>query len=164
VSTPSYIVAVPMLAIVAVATFTDLRERRISNALSLGGALLGLFANVASAGEVGAVLSVLGWVLCLVCFLPLYVSGGTAAGDVKLMAMVGAFLGPMNGFIACACALVAGASLGFLVMTWRSQVAPRLGPSAFAAEQAEKIPYAAAIAAGAVAAALQPPWVTAFFK
>jgi prepilin peptidase CpaA len=153
-----------MLAIVAVATFTDLRERRISNALSLGGALLGLLANVASAGVLGAVLSVLGWGLCLVCFLPLYVSGGTAAGDVKLMAMVGAFLGPMDGFIACACALVAGGSLGFLVLSWRTHVAPRLSSGAFAAGHVEKIPYAAAIAIGAVAAALQPPWVTAFFN
>jgi prepilin peptidase CpaA len=163
-STPSFVVAVPLLAIVAVATFTDLRERRIPNALSVGGAALGLLVNAVHFGLAGAVLAVLGWALCLVCFLPLYMTGGTAAGDVKLIGMVGAFLGPMNGFVACGFALMAGASLGVLVMTWREYVAPRLSSDTGAVEMLDKIPYAGAITLGAVAAVLQPAWVSTLFN
>jgi prepilin peptidase CpaA len=173
-SAPSFIVAVPVLAIVAVATFSDLRERRIPNGLSLGGAALGLLINVVTFGSAGAVLAVLGWALCLGCIIPLYLSGGTAAGDVKLMAMVGAFLGPVNGFIACLLTLVAGALLATLCLVWRNFVAPRLvarpepagangnerrDTALFNANALEKIPYAGAIAVGTVAAVLQPAWV-----
>ena len=159
-SAPSYIIAIPLLAIVAAATFTDLRARRIPNALSLGGAALGLLANATAFGSTGVLVALLGWVLCLVCFLPFYVTGGMAAGDVKLMATVGAFLGPLGGFVACAVALMAGGSLGGLYMVVRRRTALRRGASAML----EKIPYAAAIAVGATAAVLQPTWVTAFIN
>jgi prepilin peptidase CpaA len=149
-----------LLAILAAATFSDLRDRRIPNALSLGGAGLGLLINAIAFGPTGAVLAVLGWVLCLLCFIPLYASGGTAAGDVKLMAMVGAFLGPLNGFMACLLALVAGASIASLCVAWRSFGAPRLGTHAVG-DVLAKIPYATAIALGGTAAVLQPAWVTA---
>lgn len=155
-SAPSYIIAVPLLTIVAVATFTDLRARRIPNALSLGGAALGVLANATAFGSTGVLLAVLGWVLCLVCFLPFYVTGGMAAGDVKLMATVGAFLGPLSGFVACAVALMAGGSLGGLYMVVRRRAA--------AGAMLEKIPYALAIAVGATAAVLQPAWVTALIN
>jgi Flp pilus assembly protein protease CpaA len=59
-STPSFVVAVPLLAILAVATFSDLRTRRIPNALSLGGAAFGLLVNVVNFGTPGAVAAVLG--------------------------------------------------------------------------------------------------------
>jgi prepilin peptidase CpaA len=162
-SAPNYIVAVPLLAILVVATFSDLRSRRIPNALSLGGAAIALLINAVHFGPAGAALSALGWALCLACFLPLYITGGTAAGDVKLMAMVGAFLGPLNGFVACAVTLGTGAALGALCMTWRS-CAERVGPSSAGAQSLDKIPYAGAIAVGAVAAVLQPAWVTALIR
>jgi prepilin peptidase CpaA len=162
-STPSFVVAVPLLAILAVATFSDLRTRRIPNALSLGGAAFGLLVNVVNFGTPGAVAAVLGWSLCLACFFPLYFSGGTAAGDVKLMATVGAFLGPMNGLLACAVALAAGAALGSLCMAWRSYATRLVAPAA-QIKTLDKIPYAGAIAVGAVAAVAQPAWVTALVQ
>jgi prepilin peptidase CpaA len=166
-SAPSFFAAVPLLAILAVATFSDLRERRIPNALSLGGAVLGVLTNTVVAGPSGAVLAVLGWALCLACFMPLYLSGGTAAGDVKLMAMVGAFLGVVNGFVACLLALLAGAAIASLCVAWRKFIEPRLvaaGVASVNAQALDKIPYATAIAVGAVAAVLQPAWVTDLIK
>jgi prepilin peptidase CpaA len=159
-SAPHFFIAAPLLALLAVATLGDLRERRIPNAVSLGGAALGLLINAMSFGSTGAAFAIGGWALCLVCFLPLYVSGGTAAGDVKLMAMVGAFLGPVNGFLACTFTLIAGASLATLFIGWRRYVAPRVGAQLGTTRAIEKIPYATAIAVGAVVAVLQPPWVT----
>jgi prepilin peptidase CpaA len=154
-------IAAPVLAVVAAATFTDWRTRRIPNALSLGGAALGLFLNGIDAGLTGTLVALLGFTLCLVCFLPLYMTGGMAAGDVKLMATVGAFLGPVHGFVACAFALTAGGSFGLFHMVARIRAPLESGAAARPARALDKIPYAAAIAVGTVAALLQPAWVTA---
>jgi prepilin peptidase CpaA len=164
VSTPIDIVTVPLIAIVAAAAFTDLRARRIPNALSLGGAALGLLINGTSFGLTGVLLALLGSALCLACFLPLYLAGGMAAGDVKLMGAVGAFLGPLNGFVACAFALMAGGSLGMLYMFVRRRASLQPSAANGTAAALGKIPYAGAIAVGAVAAVLQPAWVTALIR
>ena len=82
------------------------------------------------------------------------------------MAMVGAFLGPVNGFMACLFTLVAGASLASLCLgVAESRFAPTqhgrlervdsLEP-ARRSHALDKIPYATAIALGAAAAVLQP--------
>jgi prepilin peptidase CpaA len=171
---PHFEVAVPLLAIVALATASDLRDRTIPNGLSLGGAAIGLFMNAALWGLPGFELAVLGWVFCLLCFLPFYVSGGMAAGDVKLMALVGAFVGPVHGLVACGCALCAGSALAFVAMLphkiqhWRENrivaaALPGFVSSAAAPLPAalDKVPYAAAIALGTTAAVLQPSWLMA---
>jgi prepilin peptidase CpaA len=162
---PTFVVAVPLLAILAVATWSDLRDRRIPNGLSLGGAALGLLINAVTFGSSGLALAAVGWALCLACFIPLYVAGGTAGGDVKLIAMAGAFLGPMDGFAACMFTLVAGAALAAACLAWRDFVAPRLSAQPClepaGGHALDKIPYAAAIAVGSAAAVLQPPWLTA---
>jgi prepilin peptidase CpaA len=164
------VVAVPLLSLLGVATWTDLIDRRIPNGLSLGGAVFGLATHVYLFGVAGFGLALLGWGFCLACFLPLYRSGGLAAGDVKLMAMVGAFLGPVNGFVAVLLTLVAGALVASLCLAWGG-LSHRIaglrwaglakvmnGPSTVQA--VEKIPYAVAITLGAVATLLQPEWLT----
>ena len=103
----------------AAAVVTDLRRRRIPNAVPL--LLLGLFAVHAAAGEgrspgplwahaaVGAVLLAAG--------VALYSSGRFGAGDAKLMAVAGLWIGPADlsffllGLAACAFALSAFALL-----------------------------------------------------
>lgn len=161
----SLTVAAPLLALLAAATLCDLRTRRIPNGLTLGGAALGLLINTAAFGAGALGHAVLGLALCLGCMLPFYIGRGMAAGDVKLMAMVGAFLGPINGFAAWLLTLVAGALLALLGIGLRRFVqaaVPLLLAtaklSALAACSARpmqglgKIPYAAAIALGTVAA------------
>ena len=171
------IVAGPLLSILALATVSDWFERRIPNGLSVGGAVIALLINAVAFGPGAFGLAVLGWAVCLACFIPLYVSGGMAAGDVKLMAMVGAFLGPVSGFVACMCTLIAGALLASLCLMWR-RLARRFGaqpqwatssadqqgePAPADSRALDKIPYAAAIALGATAAVLQPLWLAAIF-
>ena len=169
--------AVPLLAIVAFATVTDLRSRRIPNGLSLGGAALALVISTTLYGGAGFWVAVLGWLICLACFIPFYLGGGMAAGDVKLMAMVGAFLGPIQGLVACACTLVAGGALASLVLVARKVpalpgrraeiAAPANAPSATARSfegAFANIPYAAAIAVGTVIVVLQPAWLAALVK
>jgi prepilin peptidase CpaA len=54
-------------------------------------------------------------------FIPFYALGGMAAGDVKLMAVVGAYLGAVDTFWAGAFSLIAGGALGVLYLVYRGQ-------------------------------------------
>jgi prepilin peptidase CpaA len=169
---PNIVVVVPLLSILAAALVTDIASRRIPNGLSLGGAAVGLVANATLTGPSGLVFALLGCLLCLALFMPMYAGAGMAAGDVKLMAMVGAFLGPVNGFVACACTLVAGGALASIWIAWRNihervvgdaepALADRLGISALPRTPLDKLPYAAAIALGTTVTAFQPVWLMA---
>jgi prepilin peptidase CpaA len=174
-TTLSSIAAVPLVALLALATHSDLREQRIPNALSLGGAFVGLLIQLAFLGPVGIIYAVLGWTVCLLCFLPFYALGGMSAGDVKLMAAVGAFVGPAYGLIACACTLVAGAGMGLAYLGWcafrtrrpqerdvdstSTQAASPIG-----AGLRTRFPYAGAIAAGTVVVLLQPSMLSAIVE
>jgi prepilin peptidase CpaA len=164
------VIAVPLLSLLGVATWIDLVDRRIPNGLSFGGAILGVATHAYLFGTFGVGVAALGWGLCLVCFLPLYRSGGMAAGDVKLMAMAGAFLGPVYGFIACLFTLVAGAIVASMCLGWARLVrgvsglrwagAPDSMNRLSAVNAIEKIPYAVAILLGTIATLLQPEWLT----
>lgn len=73
----------------------DLRQRRIPNRLLAIGLLAALVLQLGSGPPSALLTSYLaGFALGLLMFLPLYLLGGMAAGDVKLMATVGAFVGP----------------------------------------------------------------------
>jgi prepilin peptidase CpaA len=87
----TYVIAV---AIALMACVTDLRSRRIPNVLTFGGALAALVFHTAHAGSAGLLTSLAGWGLGGVCFLLPFALGGLGGGDVKLLAALGAWLGP----------------------------------------------------------------------
>ena len=80
------------------ASVWDIRTRRIPNALTFGSACVAFAFFLASAGVPGFVLSVAGWLFGLALFLPFFLLGGMGAGDVKLLAAFGAWLGPSDVF------------------------------------------------------------------
>ena len=100
------------VAVLAVATAIDLRERRIPNALTYPGtlvaiALAGVTAGVSGLFEASAGMLVAGGVMFIVWLLG---RGGLGMGDVKLSAFVGAAVGPTMIPIY----LVVGSGLGAL--------------------------------------------------
>jgi prepilin peptidase CpaA len=98
-----------LIAIVVVAAIYDLRFRRIPNWLNLSGVILGLGLNTFFFARSGFIGAVLGIGCALVVYVPLYLVRGMGAGDVKLMAAVGAIAGPLNWFgIFIATALLGG--------------------------------------------------------
>jgi prepilin peptidase CpaA len=83
-----------LCAILILAASTDLAERRIPNLIPLSGLVLALLLALLSPQAVTPAQCVAGALAGLLLFLPFYLLRGMAAGDVKLMAAVGAFVGP----------------------------------------------------------------------
>lgn len=136
------------------ASWSDLRRRRIANALILSGWALACALHVwqLHTGRPSLAGSSLGsplWGGAVggLMLLPLYLRSGMAAGDVKLMSMVGAFLGPSATVWAALFAMLAG---GLLALLW--WVAARCGR--LRRDVAHDMPYAPAIAVGAAAASM----------
>lgn len=116
-----------LLGLLGVAVASDLRRHRIPNFLVVLGLVLGLASQAYIDGLSGLSSGVLGALVGFGVFLPLYALGGMAAGDVKLMAMVGSFLAPQPALWAAFCSLIAGGLCGFLLVLVRGQVLMTLG-------------------------------------
>jgi prepilin peptidase CpaA len=73
----------------------DVRTRRIPNYLTLGTALAGLGFQFGMHGWQGLGQGVLGLALGFALLVGFYLKGGMGAGDVKALAALGAWLGPL---------------------------------------------------------------------
>lgn len=111
----SYVSLISLVLLLAYATWSDFRDRRIPNWLTFSGVLLGLLLNTMTMGASGLGFAILGTVVGLLVFLPIYALGRMGAGDVKLMAMTGAFLGPAGVLWAAAFSAIAG---GVIAALW----------------------------------------------
>jgi prepilin peptidase CpaA len=115
-------IATIALLIAAVAAGFDLRTHRIPNLLTLGGAAIAVLFHVVTGGVSGGGDAIVGWLIGAGFFLIPYQLGGLGAGDVKLVAAIGAWLGPESAlwlgiYTAIAgggIALVAAAATGYL--------------------------------------------------
>ncbi len=88
-----------LIALLFIASAFDLAQRRIPNRLLLIGLVVALSMHLMAASPFALVSTMLaGFAMGLILFLPLHVLGAMAAGDVKLMATVGAFTGPLLVF------------------------------------------------------------------
>ena len=87
---------VVLVCIVVIAGIWDLRYRRIPNWLTLSAIALGFILNTLLFSWHGFLLALLGFGCSLLVYLPLYLLRAMGAGDVKLMAAVGAIAGPVN--------------------------------------------------------------------
>lgn len=161
-----------LLSILALAVGFDGAARRIPNWL----VLVGLFAGLACGGLAGwnlfpAVTGGTGFAMALggalvglACLLPFYALGAMGAGDVKLMAAVGTFLGPWQALGAVLLTFVAGGilalaaallfrSLGKVVANLRLMLVVAMLPrgSGLALSDVQttgRLPYALAVASG----------------
>jgi prepilin peptidase CpaA len=80
------------------ACVTDLRSRRIPNVLTFGAAAAALVYGTLTAGWSGAGSAALGWLIGALAFIVPFALGGLGGGDVKLLAAIGAWLGPLGAF------------------------------------------------------------------
>jgi len=103
------------LIIGAAACITDLHSRRIPNWLTFGATAAAFAFHFADGGQAAAQQAAAGWVTGLFLFMPLFVLGGMGAGDVKLLAALGAWLGPSDAFWMAIYASMAGGVLAVIV-------------------------------------------------
>lgn len=106
-----------LVTLLGVAVWFDIKARRIPNWLVLTGLMASLGIQLLLSGG-----SFSAWGLGLLAgfglFLPLYLVRAMGAGDVKLMAMVGGFLGPAGAAGVVLTTLVAGGILAVGVALW----------------------------------------------
>lgn len=103
-----------LAALLAAAVWHDLRTMRVPNRVVLAGAACGLVL-AALPGGIGAGRAALGMGLGLAVFLPLYLLRAMGAGDVKLLAALGAFAGHPGVLGIALYSLAAG---GLLALVW----------------------------------------------
>lgn len=105
----------PTVVVVAIATFTDLRTRRIPNWLVVPFLGAGLLFWGLRDGWHGLAHSLGGVALGLTIFGALAAMGGMGMGDVKLCAAIGAWIWPQQLFVALVLTGIAG---GILALAW----------------------------------------------
>src|SRR6188508_690902 len=106
-----------VLAVGVVACVTDVRSRKIPNLLTFGAAVSGLLFHLVVNGLQGLGMAATGWIVGILLFLPIFLLRGMGAGDVKLLAALGAWLGPMQTVWLALFASIAGGVLALVVAT-----------------------------------------------
>lgn len=110
-------------AVLIWAAWIDGRQLRVPNWLTFPLILSGWAYNLAAGGWPGLQEAWLGTGVGLLCLLPLYAVGGMGAGDVKLLAGVGAWLGPSVTFWAFALSTVVGGVMAVWMVVRRKSFA-----------------------------------------
>ncbi len=151
---PNTAISLVLAALLATAVAVDIRTHRIPNYILLPALFLAMSLNAASGGLSGLLSAGGGFALGTAILLPLYAVGGMGAGDVKLLGVVGSFIGPWGAIVAGMSTMMAGAVYGMGVILWRRLHAqPSVaGQPADGIKPENAIPYAPAIAAGTLIA------------
>lgn len=157
-----------LIALVVAAAVQDLAVRRISNRLVAFGLALALAMQLLwDAPLAGFLKALAGAGVGLLIFLPLYCLRGMAAGDVKLMAMAGAFSAPLQAVEIGLATVCIGGVMALLLVIVRGRVRDTLAnlrsllrplvmrmigvplaPEPLAVASVGNIPYGVAIAFG----------------
>jgi prepilin peptidase CpaA len=109
-------------ALLVVAAYIDGKQLRVPNWLTFPMVFSGLIYSAWVGGWAGLGDGLLGMVVGLACLLPLYAVGGMGAGDVKLLAGVGAWMGVSTTFYAFCVSTVVGAVMAVLMVLYRRNV------------------------------------------
>lgn len=152
-----------LMVLLGAAVVSDLRARRIANSINLLVLVLGLIQAVSPGSGLGLWHAVLGVLVALVIWFPMFALRLIGAGDAKLMAASSAWLGWQGALTA---SLVTGAAGGVLGAYWllrrygmgraahalglalRDPTQLRMQPF----EARERVPYAMAVAVGVLVA------------
>jgi len=158
---PTSLVAAAIAA-VSVAVVTDLRRRRIPNWLTAATFAAGLLLNVWLDGLPGGLSALGGAALGFVLLFPFYAIRAMGAGDVKLLAALGALLGPHDLVSVAVYGAIVGGLMSLVVMAWAGLFGHMLRQLVLVGQLPSlrtglKAPYGVAIAGGVYLAQLLPP-------
>ncbi len=105
-----------LFGLLCVAVWCDQRTRRIPNQLVVVGLICAVCLNTYAFGIDGLKQSLFGALVGLAILIPFFAMRLLGAGDVKLMAAVGAFLGPAGALLAVLFTMMAGGLLAVIVL------------------------------------------------
>ena len=148
-------IALVAIAVVtaAAAAVTDLRQRRIPNWLTGSASLIGLASHLWLGGWSDGLAAGLGLALGFGLLIPFYLVRGIGAGDVKLLAALGAIVGPAALLQVALYVALAGGLQAIVVLMRTGALGAVLGEvlamrRPAIALRGAKAPYALAIAVG----------------
>jgi prepilin peptidase CpaA len=124
--------ALPALGFAIVAAQADVRTRKIPNWLTFPAVLLGLLTHLALGGREGFLASLAGMAVVLVALIPGWLLRWMGAGDVKLMAAMGAWLAYPHAVIALLASLIAGGVIAAAVALRRKALGAAVRNTGFA--------------------------------
>ncbi len=155
-----------LLILLCICVFTDLKSRKIYNIIIFPSLLLSLIVHLFSNGLPGLWFSLSGFLVGLAILLIPYFMGGIGAGDVKLLAVIGALKGTMFVLTTSVYMALIGGVIGLAVLLFRKGVLSRLKAILFSLSSLRSgvklplfldkeglkttYPYGVAIAGGAV--------------
>jgi prepilin peptidase CpaA len=119
---PAPAIRILLSLIVIPAAVVDIKTRRIPNWLSLSGIVLGIALNAFLFETDGLWFSLKGLGLAFAVYFVLYLIHAMGAGDVKLMAAVGAVAGPGYWLLILILTSVTGALAGLLVIAAKGRL------------------------------------------
>jgi prepilin peptidase CpaA len=169
---------IALVLTVGVASLTDLRSRRIPNALTLPALLVALLSWFPDAGGGGVLRALLCAVATLFVGLLFQAGGVVGGGDVKLLAAVAAFSGWVLFRELLIWTALLGGAIALVVLAWHRALLPLLRNLATSAVdlfrwgftrnpvegEGHKVPYATIIACGSVAAIVADRLGYRFFR
>ncbi|ABO50628.1 peptidase A24A, prepilin type IV [Desulforamulus reducens MI-1] len=158
---------IALITVVLISLYTDLRYRKIYNAVLFPTFLLALTYWFVSGGLGGILFSIKGATLGLALLLIPFMLGGMGAGDVKLLAVIGAWQGPQFVWLCFLCTAIVGGIIAAVQLSKSGRLLQSLkyilftflpgAPKAHAfgtlttAKAGEAFPYGVAIASGTFA-------------
>lgn len=145
--------AVALLVFTGVAAVGDVRRLRIPNKLVVAGIAVAVLFALYDRGTGGLLHAAAGLAVGVLVLMPFHLLKMMGAGDVKLMGMVGAFLGPVDGFCATLATMLAGGAVSVWWL-WRMRrnhkESPQGGGQAVDTREM-RMPYGVAIFLGTLA-------------
>lgn len=126
-SLPPPAIRIFLEVLVIIAAIWDIRTRRIPNWLTLSGVVLGVALNTFLFEINGLWFSLKGLGVAFAVYFVLYLLRAMGAGDVKLMAAVGAAAGAGNWLGILVLTSVAGAVAGLLLVAFKGRLRKTLG-------------------------------------
>jgi prepilin peptidase CpaA len=114
-------VCAPLVALMTWAAIEDLRTHKIRNWLTLTLIVTGVVLSCTPYGAISVKQSLVGLLVGFALPFALFAVGGMGAGGVKLMAGVGAWIGPWAVVAVFVVATIVGAALGLLLSLWQGR-------------------------------------------
>jgi prepilin peptidase CpaA len=99
--------------------WSDVKTRRIPNFLTFGCALAGLGCQLGFHGLTGIADGVLGMGLGFIVLIPFYAKGGLGAGDVKALAGLATWLGPLQTIFLFIYMGISGLFFAVVILWWK---------------------------------------------